>query len=382
MAQKKKLSAPSFFQNFDRWHGIFLVFCVLFAGLLVGILLSDMQVMRSFNDTAKIVRVGDQTFVAVQNLSEDFLLELGKENELAVYGGRAWIPVEGLPVELIVVNDATCGEVCAPDQAVGMLRQALTPALLVRNTDINSPEGKALQEKFSLNSVPAYVLGSSVENLERDGKKVLDQLASVLTPNDGQYLIRSEQVGFPVGKYLSAPEIDLEGEPTLGNGTVQVVEFTDFQCPFCKRLHDENKDLIARLVEEGTIRYVAKDFPLEFHKEALPLHVVASCVQKFAGSQAYFALRGEFFDRQSEWSGKGVQAAQAFGMEVAQQFHSNTEELSACVADESVLQEITEDMAEGRGLGVSGTPTLFIGTQRMPGAISADMFERAVESEE
>ncbi len=381
MPPKKSVSATHS-SSFDRWHIILLWVCILLAGVWAGSFLFDSGIMGSFQKEGKAMRSGDETFVSMKNISDEMFLELGKGQEMVVLGGKTWISVEGTPVELLVVNDKNCGEVCAPDQAVGFLRQALTPALLVRTVDINSAEGESLKKKFLFTSVPSYILGESAGNLMRGGKRVLDEIAPVLIEKDGYFLIQSEKVGFPVGKYLTVPDIDKKGEPTLGDGSVDVVEFTDFQCPFCKSLHVQNKELIKRLTGEGKIRYIVKDFPLDFHKESLPLHVVANCVQKLAGDEQYFALRGKFFDAQSEWAGKGVDEAKAFGLEAAKEFVSDTDALASCVADLAGFEEIAKDIEEGRALGVSGTPTLFIGTQRMPGAINPQMFEKAVKGEE
>ena len=376
-------SSSTHHSSLDRWHIILLLACIFLAGAIVGVLFFDSGIVGSMKADGKVVRSGEETFVSVKNISDEMFLELGKGQEMAVIGGKTWIPVEGLPVELLIVNDQNCGEVCAPDQAIGLLRQVITPALLVRTVDINSAEGESLKTKFTLTSVPSYVLGESIKNLMRDGRKVLDGIAPALSAEkDGYFLIQSEKVGFPIGKYLTLPKISKEGEPTLGKGGIDVVEFADFQCPFCKSLHVQNKDLIKRLTSEGKIRYIVKDFSLDFHKESLPLHVVANCTQKLAGNEQYFALRGKFFDTQSEWSGKGVDQAKAFGLEAASEFVTDSEALKSCTEDPAMAEEIQKDIEEGRSLGVGGTPTLFIGKQRMPGAINPVMFEKAVRNEE
>ncbi len=365
----------------DKWHMTLLTICVLLVGAVAGILSQDMKMSRSFSTSEKVVHVGDQTFVSVENLSEDFRVALSAENEFAVFEGKTWIPVTGLPVELTILNDEKCGTACDTAQSVSGLRQFVTPALLVRTVDISSAEGAELREKFDLNSVPAFVLGSTFSELKRDGKTLLEQLTPFLVQMDGQYLLQSDRLGLPVGRYLEPPKIDIVNEPTRGDGPVRVVEFGDFQCPYSKKFHEENMDLMARLVEEGKITHVVKDFPLPFHKEAAGMHQLANCVQKLAGDEAYFDARHLIFSTQAEWSGKGFSAVQKMASDLTGKFSLNAEEFQSCVSNEETSQEVASDIQEGRTLGVNGTPTIFIGTQRMPGAISPEVFEEAVEKE-
>ena len=70
--------------------------------------------------------------------------------------------------------------------------------------------------------------------------------------------------------------------PRLGEATamVGIVEFTDYQCPFCKRFHDQTfSKLKAQYIDTGKIQYIIRDFPLAFHGQAKPAAVAAHCAQ-------------------------------------------------------------------------------------------------------
>jgi protein-disulfide isomerase len=355
-----------------------LVVCL---GALAGIMTQGLFLSPSLDTSQKIIRADGQTYVAVKNLNQDFLVELGKEDnqQLVVYGGKTWLPVPGKPVELTVVNDEACGTNCSPAQAVASLRQGITPALLVRNVDINTSEGKALIDKFELTAIPAFILESSIEDHTTNGSNWLETVGELVIKKDDQYLIDGTKARFPIGKYLEEPDFELAGEPTLGNGKVTVVEFTDYQCPYCKRLHDQNKDLIKRLVAEDKITYIVKDFPLGFHAQAPAVHAAANCAQKAGGEEAYWNMNAKIFENQQTWSGKTE--APEIMKKLALELGIDETAYDTCIADPETLAEAKADLAEGQSFGVTGTPSLFIGTQKMPGAISAEKFEAAVNAE-
>jgi len=310
--------------------------------------------------------------------AQSFSLEKG----VVITGNRSWLPVEGKPVEVLVLNDESCGSLCDTTQALMMLRQNITPALQIETVEVGSTQGKKLIEDFNIKGVPAYVLGKGASEITKqvpnaegklEKKKFVELAKNVLTEKSGLYLL-NEKSGLLLSQFFTTPSIDVKDEPALGSGSVQVVEFTDYQCPYCEKLYSLNNDLIDQLIEEEKITYVVKDFPLEFHKQTLPIHEFMNCVQTEKGSDAYFQLRKEVFDTQKEWSGNS-DATTAFITKKKKEYSLK------CENREAVMEEIGGDISEGRAWGVTGTPGLFIGRKFLPGAVSAEVFQRAVESE-
>lgn len=361
---------------------------LLFAGAFLGSLYISSTTdsdTNGFDSDQKIVRANGKTFVSVKNLDEDFLVELdktedqknGEASEFVVYGGKTWIPIPGSPVEVIALTDSNCAA-CETGQSIMALRQNVTPALLVRAVEMGSEEGKSLIAKFELKSIPQFVLADGIENLMVADKKFVEANEAILIKKDDLYLLNAAKVGFKVGQYIEAPVFaDLDSEPVQGKGgKVRVVEFTDYQCPYCKRLHDNNKEIIDKLVKEGKIEYILKDFPLGFHKEAVSAHKAANCVLREGDNDAYWKMNASIFKNTPAWSGKGAGNADKYFINLAKDFDV---EIANCMTDKSLDKEISDDMAEGAKYGVSGTPALFIGKNVMPGAIDAATFEKAVE---
>lgn len=368
----------------DRLHSILTATTILFFGAFIGAVVFDFKKVSGSIDTpSSVVRMNDQTYVAVRNLTDEFKVELEKDSEFAVYNGQTWIPVPGNPVELVVLNDSECGQKCDTTQAIGTLRQVITPALLVRNVEVDSDEGNSLISDFDIVSVPQYILGDGIEGQKSsNGTSFLEESQDLVIENDGLYLIDGAKVGFRVGKFLKAPIFaDIDTEPSQGTGKLKVVEFTDYQCPYCKRLHDNNKSLIKKLIQEDKIEYIMKDFPLGFHREAMAAHVAANCAQQVGDNETYWDMHDRIFDTQSEWSGKGEGNAKLHFKTLAMELILDEDVFETCQNDKSMQEEVLADQAEGSKYGVTGTPALFIGKQIMPGAIGAAAFEKAVEEE-
>lgn len=361
---------------------VWFLIAMLFAGLFLGSFYytTIQENGGEFETDGKIVRSGGQTFVAVKNLDEDFKLQLGAGKELIVAEGKTWIPVPGNPVEVIVINDASCDS-CSPAQGIATLRQNITPALLVRTVEFDSIEGAALVKEFELTTIPQFILADGIAKFKAPtGKLFTEEAKDVLTQKGDKYLVNGARVGFKPGKFLVAPTFaDLDSEPTQGKGgKVRVVEFTDYQCPYCKRLHDNNKELIDRLVSEGKIEYILKDFPLGFHAEAIPAHKAANCVLDKGGQEKYWEMNSAIFANNTEWQRKGVDKATEYLVGLAGGLGVD---IATCIKDPELDTEIQQDQAEGQRYGVAGTPALFIGTKILPGAIDAKTFEATVNAQ-
>lgn len=358
---------------------------ILLSGLLVGSLVyQPLSKTTNVSPIEGVVQLpSGQTCVTVDKLEDNFLAKLSDDSQFATHEGKTWIPVEGHPFELLVLTDSACGQSCDSSQAVGTLKQVFTPAMIVRNIEIDSEEGENLQELFEINKLPAYVLGDGFSTFEKGGLLAADnpQIKAVISEKDGKFLVDSGKVGFRTGKFVTPPTFDLENQPQQGSGPVTVVEFTDYQCPYCKRLHDQNKALISKLVAENKITYILKDFPLNFHKDAMLIHRATNCALEVGGNDAYWKFHDKIFDDQQVWSGKGDAANTTYTKTVAAGLDLDENKFSACISDSSKNAEIQKDLAEGGTYGVTGTPALFIGTQIMPGAIGAAAFEAAVTAE-
>ena len=149
----------------------------------------------------------------------------------------------------------------------------------------------------------------------------------------------------------------LTGEPSMGrkDAPLTIVEFSDFECSYCRRFH---QTVLAKLkqeyIEPGLVRFIHKDLPLPFHRQALPAAAAARC----AGEQnEYWTTYGALFDGQSCLQCKGVVAiAREQGLDVTT--------LQACMNRDSTKALINANVSEAQLHGIRATPTFVIGPTR------------------
>jgi protein-disulfide isomerase len=145
-----------------------------------------------------------------------------------------------------------------------------------------------------------------------------------------------------------------DGGPSLGSADapVTLIEYTDFQCPFCRRYHDRTfAEIRKNYVDTGKVRYVVRDLPLSFHEQAEPSAIGARCA---AEQGRYWPVRDALFAAQQELSPELVRkTVLAAGADAAR--------YDACVKNPAVAAAVQADAEEAVGAGVDGTPGFIIG---------------------
>ena len=162
-----------------------------------------------------------------------------------------------------------------------------------------------------------------------------------------------------------APQPTAPPQPTIGRVTnlkgyalgradapLTMVEFTDLQCPFCRQFVMTSFDEIKKnWIDTGKLRYISRDFPLDFHAQAMPAARAARC----AGEQ------GKFWEMRLGLMRNANLLSPEYIAKVAGDLKLDARPFSACLASSKHDAEIQAEMAEGTRLGVSGTPTFVMG---------------------
>lgn len=145
-----------------------------------------------------------------------------------------------------------------------------------------------------------------------------------------------------------------------GQGQSAIVEFSDFECPFCAKYAKETfPTVVTELIDKGVVRYSVVHFPLE---RIHPLAVGAGKVAECAGRQGqYWPMYAQLFGMSPQLSETNIAAAVV-------KLDLDASALDNCVMNDAATK-IDADIAEGRRLGVSGTPVFFIGNVREDGSI-------------
>jgi protein-disulfide isomerase len=151
---------------------------------------------------------------------------------------------------------------------------------------------------------------------------------------------------------------------------ITIVEFSDYQCPFCRRWHDEvYEPLLAAY--PGKIRFVYRNLPLtSIHPDAMSAAEAAMC----AGEQdAYWPYHDKLFGSESLGTSTYVQYAQDLSL--------NMTTFKACLTDHKYQQSIQADSDFAINLGIRSTPTFFINGLAVVGAQPLDVFKQVIDKE-
>jgi len=148
--------------------------------------------------------------------------------------------------------------------------------------------------------------------------------------------------------------VDFGDDPRLGSqdARIAIVEFSDYQCPYCKRFQTEVfPELNKEYIDSGKIAFVYKDLPLPFHANSKSAAVAANCANE---QNDYWGYQEALFDDQAALGRNHY-------LDLAKQHKLDTAKFSACLDDKKQIEEIDNDLAYGGSLGVDGTPSFFIG---------------------
>ncbi len=184
----------------------------------------------------------------------------------------------------------------------------------------------------------------------------------------------SPQAAAPQPQQPTKGVASIDDDPVLGNknAPVTIIEFSDYECPFCKRYFDETfPQLKAKYVDTGKVKIVFRDLPLSFHdpmatKEA----VAASCARKQGGDMKYFQYHDEIFKR-TKSNGNGLSDTDLTA--IATSVNLNLSSFNSCLTDPAQTDEVKKDLADATKAGASGTPTFVVGKSTSNGEISGDL---------
>jgi protein-disulfide isomerase len=173
---------------------------------------------------------------------------------------------------------------------------------------------------------------------------------------------------------LEAPRVNVAGttgHPWAGgkNATVTIVEFSDFQCPYCRAAEPALKQVQAKYGDK--VKLVYMDFPLGMHPHAMDAAVAGRCA---ADQKKFWEFHDAIFADQSKLDAAGLKASAVKAGLDATRFNT-------CFDAKPGAAGIKADQAEGERLGVTGTPTFFVNGRELVGAESESGFSEVIDDE-
>lgn len=167
----------------------------------------------------------------------------------------------------------------------------------------------------------------------------------------------------------------MDGEdPVIGkpDAKVTVVEFSDFQCPFCGSFFTNTLPQVkANYIATGKIRFVYRDFPLSsIHAEAEKAAEAAECA----------SAQGKFWEYHDILFARQTTLSVTNEKKWAAELNLDTQKFNQCLDSGASAAEVAKDYADGQTLGVSGTPTFYINGQQVVGAVPYSQFQAALDA--
>jgi protein-disulfide isomerase len=175
-------------------------------------------------------------------------------------------------------------------------------------------------------------------------------------------------------------KIPVGSSPVLGspNALVTIVEFSDFQCPFCSRVEPTLKGLRDKYGDK--IRLVWKNEPLPFHPAAGPAAEAAMEVRAEKGDKGFWDVHDKFFGDQKDLV--NGQAANVDGIvKMAAETGASADKIKKAVSDQTHKKEIDADQDVSEDFQASGTPHFFVNGRRLVGAQPQEKFEKIIDEE-
>ncbi len=153
---------------------------------------------------------------------------------------------------------------------------------------------------------------------------------------------------------------------------VTIVEWSDFECPFCVRFYQQTLGKIReQYIDTGKVKLVFRDFPLGFHANAQKAAEAAEC----AGEQ------GKFWEMHNMLFVEGVSGGVDTFKQYAADLALDTEKFNECLDTGAMTAEIQKDQRDGAAAGIKGTPGFIINGQLVSGAQPFEVFQQVIETE-
>ncbi len=148
---------------------------------------------------------------------------------------------------------------------------------------------------------------------------------------------------------VSADRDHVYGDP---DAPISLVEYSDFECPYCKKFHSTAKRLVKAF--DGKLNWVYRHFPLAFHNPGAQKQAEASeCASELGGNDTFWSYTDTIYER-TKSNGRGFPIADLVPLAVEQGLDEN--QFSDCLESGRYAERVNEDFDEGSSIGVSGTP--------------------------
>lgn len=263
---------------------------------------------------------------------------------------------------------------------------------VLENSDSNYSNQKSesvLIKKSTLNLILIGIITASIFSAFLGGYMLGVQTSqsseiviSEANPNLQKPVQDSQQFGPQIIRNISLDDDPIRGNP---NAAITIIEFSDFQCPFCAKFHQDTlPQLEQNYISTGKVNFVYRDFPIQsIHPNAIPAALASECADDQGN---FWEMHDMIFENQGIWQGVEISQSGNIFKQYASELGLNTKEFDSCFNSGKYLEEIRNDLDDGRAYGVTGTPGFFVGNEKIGftkliGAQPFSSFQRIIEQQ-
>ncbi len=223
------------------------------------------------------------------------------------------------------------------------------------------------------------VMPVQAEAMTREqGDAILKELQSIkaLLQKDSQQAKQQREPAAPSRVKVSSTDGVSYGNP---KAPLILVEFTDYECPFCKRFYDTTfAEIKKKYIDTGKLRFISRNLPLPFHKNAENAALAAAC----AGDQGkYWQMRKSIFGNPKQMQAEHLSA-------YARENGLNVKRFDTCMTEKTHAAKIQKDLADAQAIGITGTPSFVLANsggdivegEKLIGALPLATFEAKIKA--
>ncbi|MBI4169865.1 MAG: thioredoxin domain-containing protein [Acidobacteria bacterium] len=251
-------------------------------------------------------------------------------------------------------------------EAKGLSREALLKAEVTDK--VTDPPQAEIDEYYEKNKARF-----GAQTKEQAAPQITTMLRSQKLMEGQRNYMKSLRQKHGVKVMLEPPrvEVALDDDPSKGpaKAPVTIVEFSDYQCPYCSRAESVVEEVLKKYGDK--VRLVYRDYPLKFHQNAETASQGAECAEE----------QGKFWEMHKALFANQQKLAATDLAETAGGLGMDKEKFKACLDSGKYKAEVQKDFEDGQKYGVSGTPTFFINGIPMVGARGVDAFAEIIDAE-
>jgi protein-disulfide isomerase len=300
-------------------------------------------------------------------------MEHEKHKKFKIKKEKLWMIISGILAVLFIISISTGGFGKGEGTSGGKLssQEAADKAINYINTNLMQPgqtaSVKGVEDTGNLYNIKLDIGGREFDSyVTKDGNLLFPSVVDLeVTPQIQQPSQPTE---------ITRLEVSVDDDAVKGDSDapVTIIEFSDFECPFCTRFYQNTLSQIdEKYIKTGKVKFVYRDFPLNIHANAQKAGEAAEC----AGEQ------GKFWEMHDKLFDDGVSGGVDSFKQYASDLGLDTTKFNECLDSDKMASEVQKDFSDGSAAGVSGTPAFFINGIFISGAQPFEAFEQVIEAE-